>query len=72
MNAINYDTLFQRVKKGVSYRQIAKEEDVSVRCVTRMMRWHRESGSIYPRTKSVHLHDETRKNPPLRFSKRLL
>lgn len=30
MNAINYDTLFQRVKKGVSYRQITKEENVNV------------------------------------------
>lgn len=29
-----------------------------MRCVTRMMRRHRKSGSIYPRTKSVHLHDE--------------
>ena len=58
MKIIHYDRLFQQVKKGWSYRQIAKHEKVSVRCVTRMMKQHRESGSIYPRTKSVHLHDE--------------
>ncbi|CEA01900.1 Integrase core domain protein [Metalysinibacillus saudimassiliensis] len=57
MHTINYETLFKQVKKGVTYRQIAEKQNVSVRCVTRMVKRHRESGSIYPRTKSINLHD---------------